>query len=194
MPIGLFLLVHLFTNGLAMANPHAFDVGAQVLDSMPALFAAEIILIYLPLLYHGLYGLFIVAYSRFKNMPAYAYPRNAYYWWQRFTGIVLILFIGWHAITIRFGVFNLNFWTEHDPTFTVMAHTFNPLVFAAYIIGVIATSYHFCNGLWAFGVTWGVTIGPKAQRSASRFWMASAVVMAALWLAIATTFFLASKG
>ncbi|MDE3076573.1 MAG: succinate dehydrogenase, partial [Chloroflexota bacterium] len=149
-------------------------------------------IIYIPILFHTLYGLVVIGYSRLRGMAAYAYPRNALFWWQRFTGIVLILFIFWHAITLRFGVFNFNFISENDPTFKVMAATFNPLVYTAYIIGVIATSYHFCNGLFTAGLTWGITIGPKAQTAAARFWLLMALGMSALWIAIATTFFLGS--
>ncbi|MHB8619963.1 MAG: hypothetical protein ACYDAG_10390, partial [Chloroflexota bacterium] len=69
--------------------------------------------------------------------------------------------------------------------------TFNSVVYAAYIVGVIATSFHFCNGLFTAGLTWGITIGPRAQRAASRFWLVVFVGMSALWVAIATTFYMA---
>ncbi len=179
-------------NGLSMANANAFDTGARVLDSMPLLFALECFIIYIPLIFHAAYGLFIMGYSRVRGMPNYVYTRNAMFWWQRFSGIVLIFFIGWHAITIRFGVLNVNFITESDPTFKVIAALFNPVVYAAYIVGVIATSYHFCNGLFTAGLTWGITVGPKAQAAASRFWMLMFLAMSALWICIATTFFLGS--
>jgi hypothetical protein len=33
-----------------------------------------------------------------------------------------------------------------------------------YVIGVVASVYHFCNGLWTAAITWGLTVGLGAQR------------------------------
>jgi hypothetical protein len=34
----------------------------------------------------------------------------------------------------------------------------------AYAVGILATVYHFANGLWNFLISWGITVGKKAQR------------------------------
>jgi len=36
-----------------------------------------------------------------------------------------------------------------------------------YAIGVLACVYHFANGLWTMGITWGVWTSPRAQRWAN---------------------------
>ena len=43
----------------------------------------------------------------------------------------------------------------------------NPVVTALYVIGLLATFAHFSNGLWSLLISWGITIGEKAQRSAA---------------------------
>jgi succinate dehydrogenase / fumarate reductase cytochrome b subunit len=58
----------------------------------------------------------------------------------------------------------------------------NPVAFTAYVIGVLAATFHFSNGLWAFLVSWGITIGPRAQKVSSRICMVIFVVLSALFL------------
>jgi len=38
---------------------------------------------------------------------------------------------------------------------------------AVYVVGVLACVYHLANGLWTFGITWGVWTAPRAQRWAN---------------------------
>jgi succinate dehydrogenase / fumarate reductase cytochrome b subunit len=42
-----------------------------------------------------------------------------------------------------------------------------------YAIGVIATVYHFANGLWSLGITWGLWTSPAAMQRAN--WLSLAV-------------------
>jgi succinate dehydrogenase / fumarate reductase cytochrome b subunit len=58
----------------------------------------------------------------------------------------------------------------------------NPLFFILYIIGVVAAVFHFSNGMWSFLVSWGITVGPKAQRISSYIWMGVFVIVSALFL------------
>ena len=58
-PIGAFLLVHLTVNHQATKGAGAFDKASQFMESLPFLLALEILLIYLPILYHALYGVHI---------------------------------------------------------------------------------------------------------------------------------------
>jgi succinate dehydrogenase / fumarate reductase cytochrome b subunit len=48
--------------------------------------------IFIPLIYHAVYGLVITAEARPNNL-AYPYPRNWFYTIQRVTGIILFFFI-----------------------------------------------------------------------------------------------------
>jgi succinate dehydrogenase / fumarate reductase, cytochrome b subunit len=60
--------------------------------------------------------------------------------------------------------------------------TTNPLFFILYIIGIISAVFHFSNGMWSFLVSWGITVGPKAQRISSYIWMGVFVIVSALFL------------
>ena len=62
----------------------------------------------------------------------------------------------------------------------------NPVVFALYIIGVLCAVFHFSNGMWAFLVSWGVTVGPRAQLVST--WVWSAVFVIVSYLGISALF------
>ncbi len=40
----------------------------------------------------------------------------------------------------------------------------NPFMLVFYILGVVAATFHFSNGLWSFMVTWGITVTPRSQQ------------------------------
>ena len=58
-PIGAFLIVHLMVNHQATQGAEAFNRASGFMESLPFLIVMEFILIYIPLLYHGLFGLHI---------------------------------------------------------------------------------------------------------------------------------------
>lgn len=58
----------------------------------------------------------------------------------------------------------------------------NPLFFTLYVIGVLASTFHFANGMWAFLVSWGITVSPRAQRVSSYIWMVVFVLVSAMFL------------
>ncbi len=53
----------------------------------------------------------------------------------------------------------------------------NNLTFALYVIGVIAAVFHFSNGMWSFLVSWGITVGPRAQAVSTWVWAVVFVVV-----------------
>ena len=58
----------------------------------------------------------------------------------------------------------------------------NNFYLIAYVIGVLAASFHFSNGIWAFLISWGITVGEKAQRLSSRICLGIFVVIALLFI------------
>ena len=56
----------------------------------------------------------------------------------------------------------------------------NPIITFIYGFGVLACVYHFANGLWTMGITWGVWVSPKAQALASKFCLGLGVIVAGL--------------
>ena len=94
-PIGLYVLFHLGVNSFAASGPEFYDRMAEFLESLPYLIAIEIPFIWLPILYHAGYGIWIHATGK-PNPFQYTYANNWLYWLQRWSGIVTLVFIGWH--------------------------------------------------------------------------------------------------
>ena len=121
--------------------------------------AAEIIIIALPLIFHGIYGLYIV-YKAKNNALDYKYYRNWAFYLQRITAIIIVIFLVFHVFFLRLNGHE----TSEDVIYTLVAILQNPLYLVLYIIGVVASIYHLTNGLFTFCITWGICQGEKAQR------------------------------
>lgn len=167
-PLGAFLLEHFYTNSKAMSGPGAFNEAVADLQAIPYIFLLEVFMIFVPLTFHGVYGLFIAWEARPNNL-AYKYARNWFYTVQRITGVFLFFFILFHVLNFRFGMIpGLNEKSvAHYPNeaFQIVSREFSmPSIFALYVIGIFSTVWHLANGLWLFLVDWGVVIGERAQR------------------------------
>ena len=67
---------------------------------MPYFYVIEIAVLGVPILYHGLYGAYISLEGK-PNAGLYPYRRNYYYLLQRISGIVALIFITYHVLTLR---------------------------------------------------------------------------------------------
>jgi succinate dehydrogenase / fumarate reductase cytochrome b subunit len=54
----------------------------------------------------------------------------------------------------------------------------SPIVLLFYLVGALACVFHFANGLWTMGITWGVWISPPAQARALKACMTFGVLLA----------------
>ena len=102
MPLGIFLLEHFYTNSKALTGAADFNNAVKDLQSIPYILFVEIGGIFIPLIYHAVYGLVITVEARPNNL-AYPYPRNWFYLIQRITGVILFFFIAFHVLNFRFG-------------------------------------------------------------------------------------------
>ena len=167
-PLGIFVLEHFYTNSKALTGAADFNNAVRDLQSIPYILFVEIGGIFLPLLYHAIYGMFMLKEMRANNL-AYPYPRNWFYTIQRITGVILFFFILFHVLNFRFGLIpGLNERSvAHFPNeaFQIVAAEFAlwPILLI-YTIGITATVWHLANGLWLFAVDWGIVIGERAQR------------------------------
>jgi succinate dehydrogenase / fumarate reductase cytochrome b subunit len=167
-PLGIFLLEHFYTNSKALTGPQDFNNAVRDLQSIPYILFVEIGGIFIPLLYHAIYGLVITMEARPNNL-AYPYARNWFYLIQRITGVILFFFITFHVLNFRFGLIpglNTMSVAHHiDESFNIVSREFHMVpIFLIYLIGITATVWHLANGLWLFLVDWGITIGERAQR------------------------------
>jgi len=160
-PIGVFLVEHMFTNSFIVMGAEAYDSKIEFLRSLPYLPFIEITFIGLPILFHAGYG-FFVWWSGKSNLASYPYPQNFLYVLQRISGVVTFAYVLYHVYETR--LVNALYGTE--VSFARMQTLMqNPLTFWFYVVGLVAVCFHFANGLWGFCVSWGLTVGPKAQRN-----------------------------
>ena len=158
-PLGAFIIFHFVVNHTATRGEEAFNQAAGAVENVPFLLAAEFLLIYIPILFHGIYGLYIAFQAR-NNTGNYGYFRNWMFRLQRITGVIVIIFVAWHVWDTRIAKA-----LGQEVNFDMMADIVaNPISLVLYIIAIIATSFHFANGLWSFAVTWGITVSPRSQR------------------------------
>jgi len=169
-PLGLFFFVHMFTNSKAMNGEASFEKAVQEIHDIPFLLLIEIFGIFLPLIFHSVYGVIISSEAR-PNVLGYNYGRNWFYFFQRATGIFLFAFIFFHILNLRFGLIpGLNTTPvagNANLAFDIVSREFAmPWVMALYILGIAATAWHLAYGFWLFAVDWGIIIGENAQKYA----------------------------
>lgn len=157
-PVGLFLMQHLVVNHFATGGAESFNKAAHFMESLPFRYVLETFIIFLPLLFHAIYGLYI-AFTAKNNTSNYGFFRNWMFMLQRVTGVITLVFVTWHVwetrIAAAFGA---------EVNYDMMANILsNPFMLWFYMIGVISTTFHFANGLWSFFVSWGITVTPRSQ-------------------------------
>jgi len=168
-PVGAFLLFHLFENLKIGIGPKAYEEaihGLWGLAPRPIFYAIEVGLLFVPILFHSLYG-FWIWYTGESNTAAYPYRRNWLYTAQRWSGLVAFLYMGFHVWQLRImpeGHLALLRGPNDLPTFAHVQHAVTPLVNTiAYLVGGIAAAFHLGNGLFGFAYSWGLAVGRKAQ-------------------------------
>ncbi len=157
-PVGVFLIQHLVVNNFATRGEEAFNAASEFMVNLPFRYALEIFVIFLPLLFHAVYGIYI-AFTAKNNVSNFGFVRNWLFLVQRITGIVTLIFIVWHVWETRIAAAR-----GAEVNFNMMENILSqPFFFWFYIVGVISTIFHFANGLWSFGVSWGITVTPRSQ-------------------------------
>jgi len=180
-PIGLFLLEHFISNAEAFKGPAAYTRQVEFLNGLPFVFVLELFGIWLPILYHSLYGV-VIWYRGEGNLLEYPWTGNWLYTAQRWTGIVSLVYIAQHTYSLRFSGVHIP--THPAAAFSkVQAEFQNPWMIAFYMIGIIAASWHFSYGVWLFAAKWGITPGDKARRRFGFVCAAGGVILTVVGLA-----------
>jgi succinate dehydrogenase / fumarate reductase cytochrome b subunit len=193
-PLGIFFLVHMYTNSAAMNGARSFNKHVQDIHDMPYLIFIEVFGIFVPLLFHSIYGVLISAEAR-ANAISYSYGRNWFYVFQRVTGIFLFFFLFFHILNLRFGLipglesFGNPVAGNAGRAFDIVAAEFQSVgILSLYIAGVVATAWHLAYGLWLFAVDWGIVIGERAQRLTLYAAIGLAVFLSAVGINAAVAF------
>jgi succinate dehydrogenase / fumarate reductase cytochrome b subunit len=178
-PIGGFLAFHLYENYQATRGADAYNEMAHKLQTLPFAVAAEIVIIALPLVFHGVYGLFIMATAQ-PNPISSPYVSNLMYFLQRATGVVVFAFLLFHYWTTR--LVQILDHESLDLFRQVQAAVANPWIYAFYLAGILSATFHLANGIWSFSIVWGITVGPRAQRR--MMYVSAAVFLALSWIGV----------
>jgi succinate dehydrogenase / fumarate reductase cytochrome b subunit len=171
-PVGGFLAFHLYENYSATLGRAAYNTMTQNLQEIRFALALEIAVILVPLLFHGVYGLFITGSAR-PNVITNRYIRNWMYFLQRATGIILFAFVIFHLWTTR--LVNVRDHESVDLFGLMQDSVQNPWIYAFYVLGIVSATFHLANGIWSFSIVWGLTVGPRAQQR--MMWVSAAVFL-----------------
>lgn len=169
-PVGGFMVFHLWTNAKALGGQEPFDAAVREISHTPYLPVLEWGLILLPLLFHAGYGVKLAIEARY-NVTKYSTSRNWAYTLQRITGILAFLFIAFHMYGYWWKKFNNTL--APDQFYTRLCEQMSstqagvPVIALVYILGIAACVYHFANGLWGFCFSWGITVSKRSQQMAA---------------------------
>jgi succinate dehydrogenase / fumarate reductase cytochrome b subunit len=193
-PVGAFLVIHLATNASILDGGDTYQARVDQIHAVgpSTLLMVEWIFIFLPILFHALIGILIVARGK-RNVIEYPYSGNVRYTLQRWTGVIAFFFIFWHVFQTRGWIQN-PWWVEHvtrplggglfDPKQAAISSAdavrSSTIATAGYLIGVLASVYHLFNGVWTAGITWGVWTSPRSQRWALISCAGLGIIFAAL--------------
>ena len=177
-PVGAYMVVHLATNASIWNGAGTYQQAVNQIHSLGGLLPlVEWTFIFLPILFHGIYGIAIIR-TGLPNNGSYPNSSNIRYTLQRASGLIAFLFIMWH-------VFHMHGWIHNDTwrefikplgaqfapfnasTTAIAAMQQSILVRAAYLVGILACVFHLANGIWTMGITWGLWTTPQAQRRAN---------------------------
>jgi succinate dehydrogenase / fumarate reductase cytochrome b subunit len=176
-PIGAFLAEHFWSNSYILVSPAKYNAASRELQGIPWRLPVEAMVIWLPILFHGFYGVYIWWRGK-SNVVAHPWMSNFMWGMQRWTGLIAFVFIGWHVWTERFATHGLS-------TYAGMAEAMQNSWFVIfYLVGVVATSIHFGNGLWNFSCKWGITVTQRSQHAAAYFGAAVAIIFTLVGIAI----------
>jgi succinate dehydrogenase / fumarate reductase cytochrome b subunit len=191
LPIGGYLCIHLVFNATVIDSPAMFQRQVDTIHSLRGfLWIVEWTFIFLPLLFHAVVGWLILS-GATPNLSSYSYSGNVRYMLQRVTGIIAFFFILAHVLHLHHlgslvdgGASGLTGQFEPARAASSAGRAIQAAVWiqVAYAIGVLACAYHFGNGIWTFGITWGIWVTPKAQRGANYLAAAAGVLVAVVGL------------
>lgn len=163
---GGYLIVHLLVNATIAQGGNVYQAQVNKIHDLPFLPLIEWSFIFLPILFHLGYGLFMIATCQ-PNTSQYAYGKNIFYLLQRISAVILVLFIAFHVLALKYQAFGsaLSF----DPLRALPSigrhmHAAWWVAFLVYPIGILASCFHLANGFWTAAITWGLTISAAAQR------------------------------
>jgi succinate dehydrogenase / fumarate reductase cytochrome b subunit len=172
-PLGVYVVLHLYSNLRSLGGAEAFNQHLAETRSLPFIVPLAVLVIWIPITFHGLFGLFKITQSR-PNLGQFQYFQNLKYVLQRLSGLGLLLFIPAHIYKTRIepGFFGSTLDFAH------MAEGLHePLTLTVYALGTLGVAYHLANGFWQFCIGWGLTTSEAGMRRVEKLSMLLFVVL-----------------
>ncbi|MCA9267103.1 MAG: succinate dehydrogenase cytochrome b558 subunit [Planctomycetales bacterium] len=177
-PVGAYMVVHLLVNASVNDSAATFQRNVFGIHSLGSFLPLiEWGFIFIPLLFHAIVGVVIVA-GGVPNTQSYPYQGNFRYTAQRATGMIAFAFIMWHVFHMH-GWFHSDWWLNsvarplggakfapYNAASTLgaaMQGAGAAIVVILYVVGLLSCVFHLSNGLWTMGITWGVWVSQSAQ-------------------------------
>jgi succinate dehydrogenase/fumarate reductase cytochrome b subunit (b558 family) len=162
--------MHLWTYTSALRGPSELEHALGRTGASPYLVVAEALFIWVPLAYHGVYGLFMALRSR-PNVRSYPYSYNWMHALQRASGIVVLVFLAYHIHEVRLplarsALLPADIYVELAARLSSTVRGI-PLAALVYLTGLAAVTFHLANGLYGFCFSYGITVSRRATRLAS---------------------------
>ena len=163
---GGYLVVHLLVNATLAQGGGVFQTQVGKIHDLPFLPVIEWTFIYIPILYHTIYGIWITLTGQ-PNVTNYPYGKNIFYLLQRISAIVIVVFMLFHVLSLKYHLFGASLaFDPHHATETVQRHMawHWGVTWVLYPLGILASCFHLANGFWTAAITWGLTVSAGAQR------------------------------
>lgn len=190
MPVGAYLFVHLATNATVLDGTRSFQSRVDMIHSLGRFLpVVEWTFIFIPIIFHAVVGVLIMR-TGHQNVGNYPYSGNVRYFLQRMTAWIALVFIFWHVFEMHGWIKPLAHRMGYGADFRHLYATSSaaavlqqsPLIAGFYLIGVLACVYHFANGLWTAGITWGLWTTAAAQKRANYICGAFGLILLAIGL------------
>lgn len=177
---GGYLIVHLVVNATIAQRGGIYQFQVNKIHELPWLPVVEWLFIFLPIIYHAVYGTWIIVTGQ-PNVASYPYLKNWNYLLQRISAVIIILFVVFHVLTLKYNIVKGLGFDPHQAQRSIMEHMrFSPAIaWVVYPIGVLASAFHTANGFFTAAITWGLTVSAGGQRR----WGAICTVLFVLLLA-----------
>lgn len=185
-PLSIFLVEHMVVNNFITRSPGAFGEAARFMESLPFLHVLEWLVIFIPLLFHALYGLRITTQSKLNPIQYPAF-KNWLFSLQRVTAIIAFIFIALHIFQMKISFDGMTISSE------LVAEIFDdPIMIFIYIVGAISVVFHCLNGIVTALIKFGVLVSPRSQKTATLF--SGAVFLSLSYVVISVVLAFANVG
>lgn len=158
-PLGIFLTEHFIANATILFGVDSFAAVVKFLESVPFIWVLEWLIIFIPLIIHGLLGVYFALQSK-TNVKRYSYTSNLFFTIQRWSGLYLFGFLIYHIYSVKIQ----HILTGVSYVDILQGQFSNPVLFFLYFLFILAAAFHLMNGLYGFAINWGIARGERFQK------------------------------